>query len=324
MTSTSALATSALATSAPATSVAAPPDPATSVSSAVASELVRDLVTGPVRRATVVAAGPAAVYLGVGTRLLAVVAPGGVQLPCALVLTADGLPLAGLGQLGGPRRAGRTGLAVGQGAVHQGGRRVVGISRWFDPRVRVGDVDPVAVARLATAVWSRRRRDPLLPADAVDRLADGLARGDVHRAVAALLGRGTGLTPAGDDLVAGVLAALRAVGSPAADDLGKHVRALAPVATSRLSAALLDAAGLGAIIPEAAGVLRALAGVEASAGNGDGPARLEAAVARLVGVGHTSGWHLAAGLLVGLSHARDPANAPAAPGQALAASGSAS
>jgi hypothetical protein len=321
---TPALATSALATPAPATSVAAPPDPATSVSSAVASELVRDLVTGPVRRATVVAAGPAAVYLGVGTRLLAVVAPGGVQLPCALVLTADGLPLAGLGQLGGPRRAGRTGLAVGQGAVHQGGRRVVGISRWFDPRVRVGDVDPVAVARLATAVWSRRRRDPLLPADAVDRLADGLARGDVHRAVAALLGRGTGLTPAGDDLVAGVLAALRAVRSPAADDLGKHVRALAPVATSRLSAALLDAAGLGAIIPEAAGVLRALAGVEASAGNGDGPARLEAAVARLVGVGHTSGWHLAAGLLVGLSHARDPANAPAAPGQALAASGSAS
>jgi Protein of unknown function (DUF2877) len=328
MTSTSALATSAPATSVPATSVPATSVPATSVpatraSSAVASVLVRDLVTGPVRRATVVAAGPAAVYLGVGSRLLAVVAPGGVRLPCALVLTADGLPFAGLGQHGGPGRAGRAGLAVGRGAVHQGGRRVVGISRWFDPRVRVGDVDPVAVARLATAVWSRRRRDPLLPDDAVDRLADGLARGDVHRAVAALLGRGTGLTPAGDDLVAGALAALRSVGSRAADDLGKHVRALAPVATSRLSAALLDAAGFGAVVPEAAGVLWALVGVEASAGH-DGPGALEAAVARLVGVGHTSGWHLAAGLLVGLSHARRPANAPAAPGQALAAGGSAS
>ena len=301
--------------------------PATRASSAVASVLVRDLVTGPIRRATVVAGGPAAVYLGVGARLLAVVAAGGVQLPCALVLTADGLPFAGLGQHGGPGGAGRaglTGLAVGQGAVHQGGRPVVGISRWFDPRVRVGDVGPVAIARLATAVWSRRRPDPLLPADAVDRLADVLARGDVHRAVAALLGRGTGLTPAGDDLVAGVLAALRAVGSPAADDLAEHVRALAPAATSRLSAALLDAADLGAVVPEAAGVLRALAGVEASAGHDDGPGRLEAAVARLVGVGHTSGWHLAAGLLVGLSHARDPAYAPAAPGQALAASGSAS
>jgi hypothetical protein len=299
------------------------PAPATRASSAVASVLVRDLVTGPIRRTTVVAAGPAAVYLGVGARLLAVVAAGGVQLPCALVLTADG-PFAGLGQHGGPGGAGRAGLAVGQGAVHQGGRRVVGISRWFDPRVRVGDVAPVAIARLATAVWSRPRPDPLLPADAVDRLAHELARGDVHRAVAALLGRGTGLTPAGDDLVAGVLAALRAVGSPAADDLAEHVRALAPVATSRLSAALLDAADLGAVVPEAAAVLRAVAGVEASAGNDDGPARLEAAVARLVGVGHTSGWHLAAGLLVGLSHARDPADAPAAPGQALAASGSAS
>jgi hypothetical protein len=298
--------------------------PATGASAAVASVLVRDLVTGPIRRATVVAAGPAAVYLGVGARLLAVVAAGGVQLPCALVLTADGLPFAGLGQHGGPAGAGRAGLAVGQGAVHQGGRPVVGISRWFDPRVRVGDVGPVAIARLATAVWSRRRPDPLLPADAVDRLADVLARGDVHRAVAALLGRGTGLTPAGDDLVAGVLAALRAVGSPAADDLAERVRALAPAATSRLSAALLDAADLGAVVPEAAGVLRALAGVEASAGHDDGPGRLEAAVARLVGVGHTSGWHLAAGLLVGLSHARDPANAPAAPGQALAAGGSAS
>jgi hypothetical protein len=298
--------------------------PATRASSAVASVLVRDLVTGPIRRATVVAAGPAAVYLGVGARLLAVVAAGGVQLPCALVLTADGLPFAGLGQHGAPGRAGRAGLAVGQGAVHQGGRPVVGISRWFDPRVRVGDVGPVAIARLATAVWSRSRPDPLLPADAVDRLAHVLARGDVHRAVAALLGRGTGLTPAGDDLVAGVLAALRAVGSQAADDLAEPVRARAPAATSRLSAALLDAADLGAVVPEAAAVLRALAGVEASAGNDDGPGRLEAAVARLVGVGHTSGWHLAAGLLVGLSHARDPANAPAAPGEALAASGSAS
>jgi len=298
------------------------PAPATRASSAVASVLVRDLVTGPIRRATVVAAGPAAVYLGVGARLLAVVAAGGVQLPCALVLTADG-PFAGLGQHGGPGGAGRAGLAVGQGAVHQCGRRVVGISRWFDPRVRVGDVDPVAIARLATAVGSRPRPDPLLPVDAVDHLAHELARGDVHRAVAALLGRGTGLTPAGDDLVAGVLAALRAVGSPAADDLAEHVRALAPVATSRLSAALLDAADLGAVVPEAAAVLRAVAGVEASAGNDDGPGRLEAAVARLVGVGHTSGWHLAAGLLVGLSHARDPANAPAAPGQALAAGRSA-
>jgi Protein of unknown function (DUF2877) len=298
--------------------------PATSASAAVASVLVRDLLTGPVRRATVVAAGPAAVYLGVGARLVAVVAPGGVQLPCALVLTADGLPFAGLGQHGGPRRAGRAGFAVGQGSLHQGGRPVVGISRWFDPRVRVGDVDPVSVARLASAVRSRRRPDPLLPADAVDRLADELARGDVRGAVAALLGHGTGLTPAGDDLVAGVLAALRAVGSAAADDLGDHVRTLAPVATSRLSAALLDAADLGAVVPEAAAVLRALAGVEASAGTDDGRRGLEAAVARLVGVGHTSGWHLAAGLLVGLSHARNAATAPAAPGQAPAANGSAS
>ncbi len=289
----------------------------------MASTLVRDLLMGPVRPATVVAAGPAATYLGVDGRLLAIVAPGGVQLPCALVLTAEGLPFARSGQPVGPGRVGGPGFAVGEGAVHEDGRPVVGIGRWFDPRVRVGDVDSMAMARFAAMVRSQPRADPLLPVDAVARLAGDLARGDVQSTVAALLGRGTGLTPAGDDLVAGVLAALRAVGSPAADELGMHARAIAPVATTRLSAALLEAADVGAVVPEAAAVLRALAGVAARPGN-DGTGALERATDRLVGLGHTSGWHLAAGLLVGISHAQRPAGASDATGSALAPAGSAS
>ena len=107
------------------------------------------------------------------------------------------------------------------------------------------------------------------------------------------LGRGTGLTPAGDDLVAGALATLRATGLAAADRLGAAVRAPAPAATTRLSAALLEAADVGGLVPEAAGV-------PARAGRrGD----VETAAGRLVDVGHTSGWHLAAGLLVGVTHA---------------------
>jgi hypothetical protein len=258
---------------------------------ATASVLVRDLLTGPLRPATVVANGRSATYLGVGERLVAVVAPGGVRLPCA-ILPTDGGPWRG-----GARPPGAQGWAVGGGAVHHDGRRIV-VGRWFDPRVRVPAVPRAAGLRLAGLVRSRGRLDPLLPPDAVARLADGLAAGSARREVAALLGRGTGLTPAGDDLVAGALAALRALGSPAADTLGPAVRALAPVATTRLSAALLEAADLGAVIPEAAAVLRALAGVGA----------LEAAVDRLVGVGHTSGWHLAAGLLVGVAQARRTAD----------------
>lgn len=254
------------------------------VDGAAASVLLRDVLTGPARPAAVLAAGPAATYLEAGGRVVAIVAAGGVRLPCAAMLTGGGrLPVAG------------SRVAVGDGAVYEDGRRTVAVRRWFDPRVRLASVDGRAMARFAHVVRSRGSVDALLPDDAVGRLADGLGSGDARGAVASLLGRGTGLTPAGDDLVAGALAALRALGSPAADELGAAVRALATTATTRLSAALLEAADVAGLVPEAAGVLRALAG------GGD----VEAAAARLVDLGHTSGWHLAAGLLVGLVHA-DP------------------
>jgi hypothetical protein len=272
----------------------APVAPATRVA-ASASVLVREVVVGPVRPARVVAAGPSATYLDVGGRLLAVVAAGGVRLPCAAVLVGDTPPPVG------------SDLAVGSGSVHDAGRRLVDVSRWFDPRVRLAHLDPVAIERLAAAVRARPCADALLPADAVERLADHLAAGDAHRAVvAALVGRGSGLTPAGDDLVAGALAAMRAAGSPAADGFGAAVRDLAPAGTTRLSAALLAAADVGAVIPEAEAVLRALAapgGAAVRAGRADRPDDLARATRHLLGVGHTSGWYLAAGLAVGAAHA---------------------
>jgi Protein of unknown function (DUF2877) len=242
---------------------------------AVASTLVRHLLAGPPRPAAVVAAGRAATYLDVDGELLAVVAAGGLRLPCALVLTDPW------------RRPPATGAVVGGGAVRAPGWPEVRVRRWFDPRVRLGAVDPEAVARLADLVAARGAVDPLLPADAVDLLDDSLA-------AAGLIGRGSGSTPAGDDLVAGALAALRSAGAPAADRLAAAVRAVAGRRTTRLSAALLAAADLGAMVPEARAVLRALA---------PGARGLDGAVDRLVAVGHTSGWHLAAGLLVGVRHA---------------------
>lgn len=237
-----------------------------------ASVLVRDLLVGPVRRAEIVATGPMATYLDVDGRFLAVVAAGGVRLPCAVVLGPGGRPPVG------------PDLAVGEGHIAPGS--------WFDPRVRVGPVEPAALELLATELRRRPGEDPLLPADAVDRLAEALRSGDVDSAVAALVGGGSGLTPAGDDLLAGALAALRAVGSPAADDLATAVRRWAPGRTTRLSLALLEAADVGAMIPEAEAVLRAVRADDE---------RLEPALDRLLGVGHTSGWHLAAGLMVGLA-----------------------
>jgi Protein of unknown function (DUF2877) len=271
--------------------------PGSGTGTAAASVLLHDLLAGPVRPATVLAAAPAATYLEAGGQVLAIVAAGGVRLPCAAMLAA-----------GGRLPAARSRLAVGRGAVHEDGRRLVAIRRWFDPRVRLAGVDRAAVARLAHVVRSRGGVDALLPDDAPDRLAAGLSSGAAGAAgaVSVLLGRGTGLTPAGDDLVAGALATLRALGSPAADALGAAARALAPAATTRLSAALLEAADVGGLVPEAAGVLRALAG------GGD----VETAAERLVDLGHTSGWHLAAGLLLGVTHAGagPPDRAPAVAG----------
>ncbi|HEX6423320.1 MAG TPA: DUF2877 domain-containing protein [Acidimicrobiales bacterium] len=273
---------------------------------AAGSVLVRGVLAGPVRAATVVATGPAATYLDVCGRLVALVQPGGVHLPCAVVL-ASPRPSPGQAPAAAAGIA-AAGFAVGGGAVHHGGRPTAVVTRWFDPRVRLGRIDPAACERLGALVRFRGTPDALLPDGAGEHLRDGLDRNDARAAAAALLGRGTGLTPAGDDLLAGALAALRAQRSPAADALGDAVRSLAPVRTTRLSAALLDAADAGAVVPEAAAVLRALAPGRRPAGR-DGDRALEAAVDRLVAVGHTSGWHLAAGLLAGLTHARRAAAA---------------
>jgi hypothetical protein len=257
--------------------------------------LVRDLLAGPRRPATIVASGPAASYLDIDGRLLAVVAPGGVRLPCALVLT--------VGSLAPPGRGAQ--VRVGDGAVAVGPpgmTREIGVARWFDPRVRVERYDAAAVARLARLVRTHAGGDPLLPAGAVDRLAAGLtAAAGPAEVVPDLVGRGAGLTPAGDDLLAGALAALRAVRSPAAGGLAAAIGALAPERTTRLSAALLEAADEAAVVPQAEAVVLALA---------SGPERVERVALRLMGLGHTSGWHLAAGLAVGAAHAL----AVAAPG----------
>jgi hypothetical protein len=74
------------------------------------------------------------------------------------------------------------------------------------------------------------------PAEAIDALRDG----DMSAAVAGLLGRGAGLTPEGDDMLAGAFAVRAAVGSPVALPLDLRER------TTALSATLLELAAVGA------------------------------------------------------------------------------
>jgi hypothetical protein len=115
--------------------------------------------------------------------------------------------------------------------------------------------------------------------------------------IVALLGRGPGLTPAGDDVLMGLLAALhwqvRLGALPAAPvaHLSATVRTAAPTQTTRLSTRLLAHAAAGILYAPALALGTALLA-------GD-PAAVPAPAHRLFTIGHTSGADLAFGLLLG-------------------------
>ncbi len=280
---------------------------------------VRNLIDGQRRPARVIAAFPIAVYLELSTpgpepRVLALVTPAAVRLPNAIVVTPE--RASGPGPDQSTRRratadqsslataAADGGASVGQGMV-QAGRVRVPVRRWWDPSPVLG---PLSRARLEhgcvlleeTCAASARR--PGLdghPAPAT--LAACCASGDLAGAVEVaegLVGLGPGLTPSGDDVLAGLLLALRLLGGAIrggtravwlADWLGAAVTSDAGDRTTSVSATLLYCAARGQAAAEVAAVLRAFAGQE-PAGR---------AAARLLATGHTSGADLAWGLAAG-------------------------
>ena len=116
--------------------------------------------------------------------------------------------------------------------------------------------------------------------------------------VVGLLGAGRGLTPSGDDCIAGALVALHAFGERAvAASLSRAVARHAPHRTSRLSAAHLAAACAGEAVEPVHEAIRAIAG---GAPPGDALDALER-------FGHGSGFDALAGVLLA---ARAIAGAP--------------
>jgi len=213
---------------------------------------VRDLLAGPSCPGTVLGHFPTALYIAVprGFGVIAVLSSNAVRLPCGLQLTAPELDLDLPGE-----------VVVGNGAV------------------RVGPVE-VAAGRTVSMHVSRRPD----PTPALVRQAQrSVDRVEVDER---LLGRGPGLTPSGDDVLAGYLVGAAAYGLPA-DELRAFVHSQAHRRTTTLSAALLRHAALGEAIPQVAGLLDALSGRR----------RLDRALAALLAVGHTSGAALASGVL---------------------------
>ncbi len=275
---------------------------------AAASAAIRAIVTGPVREVGVLAAFERAVYLevdppaaaagGLTHDLVAVVTADGVALPNALMLNATGRSRALAGCH--PRQRG----VIGTGGVHLGDLDI-DVARWWDPRPALRPVGPDVLAdrvdELAVHVEAATGPTPQELALPLRRLVPALVGGDVAEAVHAarsLVGLGPGLTPAGDDVLAGVLAATQLL-APAvrADDalalvttartVGDEVARLATDTTTAVSAALLHHAARGQVAAPAGEVLRRLTG----------PGPMAAAADRLLAVGSTSGRDLAVGLL---------------------------
>jgi hypothetical protein len=182
-------------------------------------------------------------------------------------------------------------LVLGAGAS----AAVLAVARWFDPRAAVAGVwSSTALDALDAVVAADDRADPLLDPAATIGLAAALAgRAELASVVGALVGRGGGLTPAGDDVLAGALAALATVGSPLAGSLAAVALPAARAGTTTLSAALLAHAARAEVAGPAHVVLQALADPAA------GPTAIAAATRPLLALGHTSGHHLAAGIAVG-------------------------
>jgi hypothetical protein len=259
---------------------------------------VLERLTGP-QDGMVLGAGATAAWVDVGGFVVAITTREVPLLPNAVALGA------GSGALLRPGLAAGTRARLAPGRVDLGALQVT----WdpaappsWDPTVRDPQAaGPAAVAGRAAALRGavgavdslgksppeRARLDPLLRAvrGRDPALAAAVARG--------LLGRGPGLTPEGDDLLAAVAGTLAVLGPAAGWDgsvLGGFLAALVEPArerTTALSATLLELAAQGRLA-EPAGRLLDL--------SPDGEAAWPAALARLERLGHGSGRAYATGI----------------------------
>jgi len=277
----------------------------------VASAAIADLLDGPARPAELIGSFPVAVYVKAAGGVVALVSPDGVRLPNAMVLSR-------VDHESVVRHAATGPVQVGYGEVRLGPVRVTP-RRWWDPVPRLGRVDGGLLAGRLDAVrailpnWpddadpaaGRLRAGREALASALAGTGDFAGTGDLAGTVRSLVGLGAGLTPAGDDLLAGVMAGLVVFGTALER---RDVRTLASrmrqevvahaAATTPLAADLAEHAARGALVQPATDLCRAIADQRPGAGSA-----LTPAVERLLRVGHTSGRDLAEGLLLGASTA---------------------
>jgi len=170
----------------------------------------------------------------------------------------------------------------------------VEITGWWDPR-------PVLAATTLNEIAERIAELPAeVPGISSEPLGTALASrsaGGILHAARFLLGKGPGLTPDGDDLLTGALAATRLLGEAVGHErtiamiagISTPMAQLAEARTTTLSAALVQSALRGQVGRPAGELLKALSGTGSIA----------AAHLGLFRSSHTSGPALAAGIVLG-------------------------
>jgi hypothetical protein len=265
---------------------------------ASASTGVAELLRGPVRPARVLINLPAAVYVHVpnerGGDVVGVLTSDAARLPlgCVLFRPNNGRPLVAL-PAGAPAEVGGGRIVVGDLAVSA--------AAWWNPRPRLPSSRPAllpeGVRQLRTTLYGEGVPHsaftlpglPTGPGGPLAALRGAVRRADLDaalRTATRLIGLGPGLTPAGDDVMAGTIAGLVLLGHPAAERFAAGVYALAAGRTTELSRALLRHAACGRVSGEYAAVLHGLVGERP----------LAPAVAGLLATGSTSGRAMALGL----------------------------
>lgn len=241
---------------------------------------VSDALGGDLRPAALIGAFPTALYVQLdGGEVIAVLARDAVRLPLGLTLAATSSEQP-LDRWAGPVRVGAGRVEIGEVSVSVS--RLVAVTAPSGSRP-----DGVAVARACRRLQSRYGcHADLGPAEDLTK--------DMRETARALAGRlpgvGPGLTPSGDDTLAGYLVGAWRFGLRA-DRLRAVVREDSPAATTALSAALLLCAARGETIPQVRGLFAAVCEPHPSLSH------VDEALDALARVGHGSGAALAAGAM---------------------------
>jgi hypothetical protein len=249
----------------------------------VASTAIHGVITGPATEATVLANAENTVWLRIGPEIIAITI-GGARRPNGIKLP-EGTGVELLDHIDEEST-----VVIGNGRIVIGELSVTA-AKWWDPHPR----PPAAnTDELEHRIENLPDGIPGIETGRLQAALAAMSAGGILHSSRYLLGRGLGLTPEGDDLLVGALAATRVLGEATGKErlvsliagISTPLVELADARTNMLSAASIRLALRGQIVESAGDLLCALAGL------GD----VAASHVGLIRLNRTSGPALAAGI----------------------------